>query len=180
MATKIPTRTPPPATRATTASRAATAKAALKPRYYGKGSSENPDSIDVHVGSRVRLRRSVLGLSQENIAEALGLTFQQVQKYERGMNRISASRLYQLGQLLDVSINFFFDGFNEKAPRRAYGFSDTKQEDFSWLEADGGDLMERKETIDLVRTYYQVQDEATRRNFVKMLKTLVASQGFNE
>lgn len=161
-------------------SRATGTKTALKPRYYGKGSSENPDGIDVHVGSRVRLRRSVLGLSQENIAESLGLTFQQVQKYERGSNRISASRLYQLAQLLDVAVNFFFEGFNEKAPRRAYGFSDTKQEDFSWLESGDGDLMERKETIDLVRTYYQVQDEATRRNFVKMLKTLVASQGFND
>jgi len=156
------------------------AKGAMKPRYYGKGSSENPDGIDIHVGSRVRTRRSVLGLSQENIAEALGLTFQQVQKYERGSNRISASRLFQLAQLLDVSVNFFFEGFNEKTPHRAYGFSDTKQEDFSWLEDDEGDLLERKETIDLVRTYYQVQDEATRRNFVKMLKTLVASQGFNE
>ncbi len=156
------------------------AKAALKPRYYGKGSSDNPDGIDIHVGSRVRLRRSVLGLSQENLAEALGLTFQQVQKYERGSNRISASRLYQLAQLLDVTVNFFFDGFNEKKPHRAYGFSDTRQEDFSWLESGEGDLMERKETIDLVRTYYQVQDEPTRRNFVKMLKTLVASQGFNE
>lgn len=180
MPSKVPPRSPSTTSSRTAAPRSASAKAALKPRYYGKGSSENPDSIDVHVGSRVRLRRSVLGLSQENIAEALGLTFQQVQKYERGMNRISASRLYQLGQLLDVPTNFFFDGFNEKVPRQAYGFSDTKQEDFSWLEADGGDLMERKETIDLVRTYYQVQDEATRRSFVKMLKTLVASQSFNE
>ena len=156
------------------------AKAGMKPRYYGKGSSENPDSIDVHVGSRIRLRRSILGLSQENLAEALGLTFQQVQKYERGVNRVSSSRLYQLGQLLDVSVNFFFEGFNEKLPGRAYGFSDAKQEDFSWLEESDGDLMERRETIDLVKTYYQVQDEKVRRNFVKMLKSLVVAQGFDE
>src|SRR5687768_8930159 len=151
-------------------------KTTMKPRYYGKGTSGNPDSIDVHVGSRVRLRRSILGLSQENLAEGLGLTFQQVQKYERGVNRVSASRLYHLGQILDVPVNFFFEGFNEKSPAKAYGFSDNKQEDFSWLEEEGGDLMERKETVDLVRTYYQVQDETVRKNFVKMLKALVASQ----
>lgn len=155
-------------------------KPATKPRYYGKGSSENPDSIDVHVGSRMRLRRSILGLSQENLAECLGLTFQQVQKYERGVNRVSASRLYHLGQILDVPVNFFFEGFNERSPAKAYGFAENKQEDFSWLEEEGGDLMERKETIDLVRTYYQVQDEAVRKNFVKMLRALVASQGFND
>lgn len=154
--------------------------AGLKPRYYGKGSSENPDSIDIHVGSRVRLRRCVLGLSQENLAEALGITFQQIQKYERGTNRVSASRLYQLGQLLDVAPNFFFEGFNEKTPARAYGLSDNRQEDFRWLEDEDGDLMERKETIDLVRTYYQVQDSATRRNFIKMLKSLVAAQGLKD
>ncbi|MBI2234153.1 MAG: helix-turn-helix transcriptional regulator [Micavibrio aeruginosavorus] len=154
--------------------------AGLKPRYYGKGSSENPDAIDIHVGARIRLRRSVLGLSQDNLAEALGITFQQIQKYERGTNRVSASRLYQLSQLLDVAPNFFFEGFNEKAPTRAYGLSDNRQEDFRWLEDGEGDLMERKETIELVRTYYQVQDEATRRNFVKMLRSLVAAQGLKD
>lgn len=155
-------------------------KPAIKPRYYGKGTAGNPDSIDVHVGSRMRLRRSILGLSQENLAEGLGLTFQQVQKYERGVNRVSASRLYHLGQILDVPVNFFFEGFNEKSPSKAYGFSDNRQEDFSWLEEEGGDLMERKETIDLVRTYYQVQDQSVRKNFVKMLKALVSSQGYND
>lgn len=155
-------------------------KSALKPRYYGKGSSDAPDPVDIHVGSRVRLRRAILGFSQERLAEALGLTFQQVQKYERGVNRVSASRLFHLGQILDVPVNYFFEGFNEKAPDRAYGFADTKQEDFSWLEDEEGDMMERKETVELVRTYYQVQDPALRKNFMKMLKTLVASQNTGE
>lgn len=148
----------------------------VKPRYFGKGKKGQPDPVDVHVGSRVRLRRGIMGLSQEKLAESLGLTFQQIQKYERGANRVSASRLFQLGEILDVPVNFFFEGFNPDEPGRAYGFADTQQEDFSWLEDDDGDLMERKETIDLVRTYYSVQDQALRKNFMKMLKTLVASQ----
>lgn len=151
-------------------------KAVLKPRYYGKGKTGKPDPIDIHVGSRVRLRRGIMGLSQEKLAESLGITFQQVQKYERGTNRVSASRLYQLGEILDVSINFFFDGFNAKDPARVYGLSESMQEDFSWLEEKGGDLMERKETIELVRVYYSVQDPALRKSFMKMLKTLVSSQ----
>src|SRR5919202_7008509 len=68
-----------------------------------------PSPIDVHVGSRVRLRRTLLGLSQEKLGDALGLTFQQVQKYERGVNRIGASRLFDLSRVLDVPISFFFD-----------------------------------------------------------------------
>src|SRR5215469_4848440 len=71
--------------------------------------SDKPNPIDVHVGSRVRLRRTLLGMSQEKLGEAIGLTFQQVQKYERGANRIGASRLYDLGRVLDVPVSFFFD-----------------------------------------------------------------------
>ena len=152
-------------------------KSALKPRYYGKSRAGSPDPIDVHVGSRLRVRRSVLGLSQEDLSEVLGITFQQVQKYEKGQNRISASRMYHLTQLLGVDANFFFEGYNPKEPKRAYGLSDTKQEDFSWLEDDDGDILDRRETMDLIRTYYQVQDSAVRRNFTKMLRSLVDSQG---
>src|SRR6266851_4174111 len=70
--------------------------------------SDKPNPVDVHVGSRVRLRRTLLGLSQEKLGEAIGLTFQQVQKYERGANRIGASRLHELGTVLDVPVEFFF------------------------------------------------------------------------
>src|ERR1700709_409484 len=68
-----------------------------------------PSPIDIHVGSRVRLRRTLLGMSQEKLGEAIGLTFQQVQKYERGANRIGASRLFDLSRVLDVPVSFFFD-----------------------------------------------------------------------
>jgi transcriptional regulator with XRE-family HTH domain len=152
-------------------------KSALKPRYYGKGKASSPDPIDVHVGSRVKLRRGLMNMSQTDLASVLGITFQQVQKYERGSNRVSASRLFHLSQILDVAVEFFFEGYNYKRPGHAYGFAEAKQEDFTWLEEEEGDLMERKETLELVRTYYQVQDETVRKNFLKMLKSLVASQG---
>src|ERR687896_162580 len=73
-----------------------------------------PNPIDVHVGKRLRLRRTLLGMSQERLGELLGLTFQQVQKYERGVNRIGSSRLYELGQILDVPVSFFFDDMPEE------------------------------------------------------------------
>src|SRR6516225_2063372 len=75
----------------------------------GTEKESRPSPIDVHVGSRIRLRRTLLGMSQERLGEALGLTFQQVQKYERGVNRVGASRLFDLSRVLDVPISFFFD-----------------------------------------------------------------------
>src|SRR5579862_1779426 len=75
----------------------------------GRTPSGKPNPIDVHVGSRVRLRRTLLGMSQEKLGEAIGLTFQQVQKYERGANRVGASRLYDLSQVLDVPVSYFFE-----------------------------------------------------------------------
>src|SRR6478735_375235 len=91
-----------------------------------------PSPIDVHVGTRVRLRRTLLGMSQEKLGEALGLTFQQVQKYERGVNRIGASRLFDLSRVLDVPISFFFDdmpgtvGGSQSFARRVSGFAEAQ------------------------------------------------------
>jgi transcriptional regulator with XRE-family HTH domain len=94
----------------------------------GRGGKKDgqPSPIDVHVGSRIRLRRTLLAMSQERLGDALGLTFQQVQKYERGMNRVGASRLFDLSRVLDVPISFFFDDMPETvsgagAERRAVG-----------------------------------------------------------
>ena len=85
-----------------------------------------PNPIDVHVGGRVRLRRTLLGLSQEKLGEAIGLTFQQVQKYERGANRIGASRLFDLSRVLDVPVGYFFDDMSDdvaaRSPRQIRGF----------------------------------------------------------
>src|SRR3954470_17706708 len=99
--------------------------------------------MDIHVGSRVRLRRTLCGLSQEKLGDAIGLTFQQVQKYERGANRISASRLFALSQALDVPVSFFFDDMPDAL---AQGTLDDPENPRA---ADGasGDVMSRRETL---------------------------------
>src|ERR1700689_1524778 len=101
------------------------------PRRPGRRKSDGPDPIDVNVGSRVRLRRNMLGLSQEKLGDALGLTFQQVQKYERGANRIGASRLLELSRVLDVPVAFFYDETDPvRAPAIPVGFAEAEQEGF--------------------------------------------------
>jgi transcriptional regulator with XRE-family HTH domain len=146
------------------------------------GSSEKesrPSPIDVHVGSRIRLRRTLLGMSQERLGEALGLTFQQVQKYERGVNRVGASRLFDLSRVLDVPISFFFDDLPEAvspsapgaARRPPMGFADT-QDGFG-----GDDTLSRRETLELVRAYYRITDPAVRKRVFELIKSMGPGEG---
>lgn len=135
-----------------------------------------PSPIDVHVGSRVRLRRTLLGMSQERLGEALGLTFQQVQKYERGVNRIGASRLFDLSRVLDVPISFFFDdmpgavgGGSQSFARRVSGFAET-QDGFE------DDTLHRRETLELVRAYYRISDPAVRKRVFDLIKAMTPSE----
>ena len=90
-------------------------RANLQPAKADRMPPGIPNPVDIHVGSRVRLRRTLLGLSQEKLGEAVGLTFQQIQKYERGANRIGASRLFEFSRILDVPVSFFFDDMAERA-----------------------------------------------------------------
>jgi len=132
-----------------------------------------PSPIDVHVGSRIRLRRTLLGMSQERLGEALGLTFQQVQKYERGVNRVGASRLFDLSRVLDVPISFFFDDMPEsltatygtQASRRATGYSDSH-------DGFADDALNRRETLELVRAYYRITDPAVRKRVFDLIKSM--------
>lgn len=131
--------------------------------------------IDTHVGSRVRLRRTLLGMSQEKLGEALGLTFQQVQKYERGVNRIGASRLFDLSRVLDVPIGFFFDDMPGASgssattsmlrPRMSGGFAE-HQEGFE------DDTLHKRETLELVRAYYRINEPAVRKRVFDLIKSL--------
>jgi transcriptional regulator with XRE-family HTH domain len=128
--------------------------------------------IDVHVGSRVRLRRTLLGMSQEKLGGALGLTFQQVQKYERGVNRIGASRLFDLARVLDVPIGFFFDdmpdsmgGPGSSFRTRLTGFAETG-------EGSEGDTLHKRETLELVRAYYRITEPAVRKRVFDLIKGL--------
>ena len=112
---------------------------------------DTPDPIDVHVGARVRLRRTLLGMSQEKLGEAIGLTFQQVQKYERGANRIGASRLWHVSRVLDVPVSFFFDDMGDAAAARP-----------SSTEAPP-DILLRREMLELARAYSPLPGDIRRR-----------------
>jgi len=139
-------------------------------RRPGRQKSEKPNPVDIQVGSRVRLRRKMLGLSQEKLGEAIGLTYQQVQKYERGANRIGASRLYQLSEVLDVPVTFFYD---DTDPVRALaipaGFAEPPAEAFE------SDPLRRRETVELVEAYYAIDDAAARRRLFDLAKALAAA-----
>src|SRR5947207_6027813 len=119
------------------------------PRRRGRHRADKPNPIDVQVGSRVRLRRNMLGLSQEKLGAEVGLTFQQVQKYEAGTNRVSASRLHDLSRVLDVPVSFFFDDVDPvRAPAIPGGFGEPPT-----AEAVAFDPFRRPETIELVEAY---------------------------
>jgi transcriptional regulator with XRE-family HTH domain len=139
------------------------AERSVRGRIGGK-----PNPIDVHVGSRLRLRRTLLGLSQQKVGDALGLTFQQVQKYERGANRIGASRLWDLSGVLDCPVSFFFEEMDSSAANQQ------KKSDLP-PNADIGDPMNRRETLDLVRAYYRITEEPVRRRIYELTKSLGAA-----
>ena len=126
-----------------------------------------PDPIDVHVGSRVRLRRTLLGLSQESIANSLGLTFQQVQKYERGTNRIGASRLVRIADLLDIQPAWFFD----EMPAEIHGFG-VKGMSQSGMPYEADRTMLRRETLEFVRNYSQIEDKVVRQKIMELINAL--------
>lgn len=130
-------------------------------RPYGRGTGV-PNPIDVHVGKRIRMRRLFLGMNQESLANALGVTFQQVQKYEGGANRVSASRLAAMAQVLDVPIPYFFANLGDGSETTADSASQER--------------MERAETIDLLRFYYGISDETIRQRFRELLKAIAAQQ----
>jgi len=136
-------------------------KRAVKPKHRAR----QANGVDVHVGARLRQIRTLRGTSQEQLAAMLGLTFQQVQKYERGANRVSASRLFELARVLDVPIQWFFEALDPKQGQRASERrSDTANEE----------AMARRETLALVRVYDQIEDPKLRRKLYAMAKALAA------
>ena len=127
------------------------------------------DPVDIHVGVRVRLRRTMMGLSQEKLGGAVGLTFQQIQKYERGANRIGASRMFDLSKVLDVPVSFFFDDMSEEVKKRdaePVGFHEQEQVE---LEKDP---LTRRETLELVRAYYRIDEPSVRKRIFGLVKSL--------
>jgi transcriptional regulator with XRE-family HTH domain len=123
---------------------------------------DGPHPVDVHVGGRVRMRRTLLGMTQTDVGNVLGLTFQQIQKNEAGMNRIGASRVYALSRILSVPVEYFFEGLEEEAPARP---------------ADN--MMTKFETLKLVRAFDRISDQALRDailRFTKAMARLVGSR----
>ena len=137
----------------------------------------NNNAVDVHVGKRVRLLRTLLGMSQEQLGAALDITFQQVQKYERGANRVSASRLWDISQILDVKISYFFDDMTDDtmkaSPRRVSRGVNTGED-----SDEKRDPMARRETLELVRTYYSIEKPKVRKRIADMVKSI--AQTINE
>jgi len=129
---------------------------------------EAPNPIDVRVGARLRLRRNMLGLSQEKLGEAIGLTFQQVQKYERGASRIGASRLHELSRVLDVSVSFFFDDTDPVRAPAVSGFVELPVAVFN------SDPLHSSEITELVRDYLAIQDATVRQRLRDLVKAIAA------
>jgi transcriptional regulator with XRE-family HTH domain len=137
-------------------------------RRGGRPKIDTPSPIDVHVGSRVRLRRTLLGMSQEKLGTAIGLTFQQVQKYERGANRIGASRLFDLARVLDVPVSFFFEEMGGGQERHGAEAVELRN------ETSDPDPMAKRETLELVRAYYRIPDAQLRRRLFDLAKALAS------
>ena len=132
-----------------------------------------PNPIDVHVGHRLRARRTLLGLSQEKVGEAMGLTFQQVQKYERGANRIGASRLWDMSRILNCPISYFFDEIDGKTD----GASPRHLNGGSALTSNEDDPLIQRETLELVRAYYAIGNYQVRRRIYDLARSLATMDG---
>ncbi|MGE4278642.1 MAG: helix-turn-helix domain-containing protein [Magnetospirillum sp.] len=145
-----------------------TAETSSKRIYRARTESGEPDPVDTHVGGRLRLRRTLMGLSQTELARSVGLTFQQVQKYESGANRISASRLYHIAEALDVPVSFFFDDIPRGGGSTlAMGLSED-QAGFTAPDSSG------REGLEMMRNYHRITDEAIRRSVYDLTKSLAA------
>ena len=135
-----------------------------------------PNPVDRHVGSRVRMRRVLLGMSQEKLGEALNLTFQQVQKYEKGTNRIGASRLNQLSKILSAPVSFFFDGapldasLGDDSPMMT-AFADNEQATYI------SDIMSTPDGLQLAKAFSRIQDSKRRRMVIALASTLAEEDG---
>ncbi len=128
---------------------------------------KNPNPIDVHVGNRVRMRRMLVGMSQEKLGQKLGLTFQQIQKYEKGANRISASRLFQISEILGVPVQFFFEDLPlQEGGERAAGLGEAGEQTTIM------DFLGSSEGLQLNRFFARISDPGVRRSIIELVRTL--------
>lgn len=139
-------------------------------RLLGTVRDEGPNPIDVHVGQRMRLRRMSISMTQQELAGALGVTFQQVQKYERGANRIGASRLFDIAEVLDAPMQFFFDGMGgdteRQSPRKRIGAAEPP------VPPLAQEPQFDKPSLDLLRAFNEISDPALKRRVLDLCKAL--------
>ena len=136
-------------------------------------STKAPNPVDKYVGSRVRMRRIMLGMSQEKLGEALGLTFQQVQKYEKGTNRVGASRLQQISEILQVPVSFLFEG-GPSGATNAGGFIEGTSPSYV------SDFLATSEGLALTRAFTRISDAKLRRSIVEMVEQIAMREGPDE
>ncbi len=129
---------------------------------------KKPNPIDVHVGSRIRLRRNMLGFSQEKLGESLGITFQQIQKYEKGTNRVGASRLQAISSILNVPVSFFFEDAPGSHSATASGFAEDNEATYVV------DFLNSNEGVQLTRAFTKISDPKVRRKIIDLVKSLAA------
>ncbi|MFN3623429.1 MAG: helix-turn-helix domain-containing protein [Hyphomicrobium sp.] len=139
-----------------------------------RGGSRRANPIDVHVGGRVRLRRMLLGMSQEKLGEHLGLTFQQIQKYEKGINRIGASRLFDLSQVLSVPVQFFYEELATGAAGGASGFGERPAESYA------AEFLGSREGLELNKAFARITDPRVRRSIVDLVRAFAGEQPSSE
>lgn len=155
------------------ATKQTTSRAAERPlRFRGRRgrASPGPNPIDVHVGKRLRERRTLLGMSQQELGRLIGVTFQQLQKNERGTNRLSASRIFECARVLDVPIGYFFEEM--PADVSSYGRKHMQGVAEGPAPIYGLDPMAKRETIELVRAYYDITDRRLRQQMVGTMRAL--------
>jgi transcriptional regulator with XRE-family HTH domain len=132
-------------------------------------STKAPNPVDKYVGSRVRMRRIMLGMSQEKLGEALGLTFQQIQKYEKGTNRVGASRIKQISEILQVPVSFLFDG-GPTGTANGEGFSEDASPSYI------SDFLATSEGLALTRAFTSIGDSKLRRSIVDLVEQIAARE----
>ncbi len=131
-----------------------------------------PHPIDIHVGQRLRLRRTILGMSQEAIGSVIGVSFQQIQKYERGVNRMGASRLFEFAKLLEIPVSYFFDEYvQEEETASASGMAEGDAPAF-----EHENPIASRETMEMMRAYYQIPSKNVRKRVFELIKSIAAEQ----
>lgn len=131
-----------------------------------------PHPVDIYVGRRLRQKRTILGFSQENVGKKIGVTFQQIQKYERGINRMGASRLHDFAKALGVQVSYFFEGYNDYVieDNAALAAAEPTAQTFEH------DTMNNRETLEVMRAYYKIKNPAVRKRVVDLIKAMGAEE----